>query len=799
MNCGRNFVLTLAALTAWNAANAETLLTENGEPRAVILVETDQPKSQRAATELQKYIRLMSGAELPLIAEGEPLPANPGTTVLIGHTDRAKKLGVRIPSGYDPTPRPDVFEEEGFVLKTIKNEVAAAGNNDGPYHGTEYAVYALLCSLGCRWYFPGDWGEIIPKRATIKLENLDLREKPDFAQRSVSLGGWLPVSREERAEYNEWKLRVGMTVDRVYPVAGDGFLATLVNPNEYYKDHPEWYAMNQAGERHLHPRANGTYYDRHTMLCLSNEEMFAEAVKNAKLAFAGEKKMSIVGSNGLDISPPDGVPYCYCENCKAQSQNFNYPGYAHRTFQSEEFFGFAAKLAHEFPDKFVATMAYSLREIVPQGVDLPKNVSVMVAPISCDVLHPNDSKLWRRRDFVRNLRRWRAKSDHITIYDYNPGLLLGSWVPERDAENFAINAPIYREIGIKGFNSEGRKAFMQTWISYYVRARFLWDADSDLEAIKADFYPTFFGKQAGPHIRAWWDACSEALVRDPMQAHEDWLINHIYTQEFVRSIQKHIDAAKAAESTPEQKQRIDAVALIADHLLAFSEMNDAERNTDYAKAAAAAERMYQREVELHEIYQYFHEYRNEDHGRRSYFPGGRSVHFKELAAKTNGESGVLVAPIPLEASFARDPFNEGIVGGWQDVDFDDSAWETRDTYITWDQQEEPLDEAGHDYDGYGWYRFSFDLPADLKGKSVSIYCGGIINEGWLWANGKYAGHKPHEIWWNSLKHPFEVDVTGQVEFGKKNTIAIRVWNDAEIGGLYRRGFIWAGDLPKSGE
>jgi len=31
-----------------------------------------------------------------------------------------------------------------------------AGNNDGPYHGTEYAVYDFLRSLGIRWYMPGE-------------------------------------------------------------------------------------------------------------------------------------------------------------------------------------------------------------------------------------------------------------------------------------------------------------------------------------------------------------------------------------------------------------------------------------------------------------------------------------------------------------------------------------------------------------------------------------------------------------------------------------------------------------------
>lgn len=45
--------------------------------------------------------------------------------------------------------------------------------------------------------------------------------------------------------------------------------------------------------------------------------------------------------------------------------------------------------------------------------------------------------------------------------------------PDRLTNYFGINAPLYREIGIKGFKAEGRKAFMQTWTSYYARAKLL--------------------------------------------------------------------------------------------------------------------------------------------------------------------------------------------------------------------------------------------------------------------------------------------------------------------------------------
>jgi len=771
------------------AAAKGTVIVQDGRPRATIVVQPDEPKARQAAEAIQLYVRKMSGAELPIVVEGAPAGEEPGTLILVGHTAAAERLGVQIPSGYDASVHDDAFEEEGYVLKTLGNAIVVGGNNDGPYKGTIYAAYALLERLGCRWYFPGEWGEIVPKRDTVVVPPLDVVSRPDFPVRWIGLSGWVPCSAEERRLYNEWAVKVGFNPARMYPTVGDGFLACLLDPNEYFDEHPEYYAMDESGKRHAGKLPGGRYYDRTTMLCLSNPDVFTESVKNLRAAFAGRKRLGNVSPNGFGISPPDGTPYCYCPACRKASQNFRYPRYFDRTYQSEEFFGFAARLAREFPDKYVATMAYSLREMVPQGVDIPRNLMVMYAPIACDVLHPNDSHLWRRRDFVRNLKAWRERTPHITIYDYNPGFLTGMWVPERDVANMAVNARIYRDIDIKGMRREGRKAFMQTWISYYATAKLLWDADTDVEALKRDFYTTFFGPQAGPHVQAWWDECEEALYNSPMQAHEDFLVNHIYTLDFARRIQRHVEAARACKMTPEQRARFDAFSLIADHFMACAEMYEAEKNLDYAAASAAAQRMIDLENKLSSIYSFFITV-GPDWDRRPYFAGGRKALFDRLAAMTDGTKGVMVAPLPLEMKFRRDPFNEGVIGGWYRMDFDDSDWGTENTFYFWEQQDPPLDEAGHHYDGYGWYRATFEVPAEMAGREFRFWCGGTVNEGWVWINGRYAGHQPRKLWW-SHPHDFEMDITDLVRPGERNLIAIRVWKDPDIGGMLRRGFIWS--------
>lgn len=802
-------VLLAVAVPCATAAAADLTLVQNGRPNAVIVVPPEPPappppanpkarvppvaksKWLRAAEAIQTYVEKMSGARLPIVTEGQPDETGMPVTIAVGHTRLAAAKGVKVPSGFkEVVGDPRVFEEEGFVIKTLGELVVVGGNSDGPYQGTLYAAYEFLERLGCRWYFPGDWGEVVPERQTVVFPETDLLSRPDFPIRQVSIGGWIPSTREERQQYDEWARKIKWTSEAFYPGCGDGFLAYLLPPNEYFESHPEFYALGKDGQPSVGRHRTLKYYENTTMLNLSNPDVFAESVKNLQAAFAGTGTSNvrrIVAPNGFGISPPDGAAFDHRPESRALNQNFDYPAYIHHPQTSEEFFGFAARLAREFPGKWVSTMAYAGREMPPQGVTLPPNVKVNYAPISSCVLHAGDDpSCWRRNETIAILRQWLKLTPHVDMYDYNPGFLLGSFVPERDVANFAINAKIYKQLGMKGLRSEGRKAFMQTWISYYVRGKLMWDVDADVAAIKRDFYTTFFGADAGPHVQAWWDACEAALGATTMHCHEDWLVNHIYTVPFTTRIRAHVEAARKSAMTPKQRGRFDAFALIADHLEAFAAMEEAEMNLDYAEAARQALRCEADKLKLIQTYSFFM-----GDVKRPDFTNGRAILYTNLAARTSGSAGTRVAAVPLAAKFRRDRFNEGVIGEWYLPSHDDQAWETKNTFYTWDAQDPPEDDKGHDYDGYGWYRFTVDVPRQQVGKPLKLYLGGVINEGWVWINGQYAGHRGWHLWWAGRgRLEMEVDATGKVKAGP-NVVTVRVWNNAEIGGMLRRGFLWA--------
>lgn len=775
----------LALSLGASVLNAAPLtIVENGQPKAVIVVAPKDPKAEKAAAAIQKYVEKISGAKLPIAKEGDAV-AQP-ISILVGHTAAASKLGVKIPSGFNPAIRPNAFDEEGFVLKTSGQNLVIGGNSDGPFQGTVYAAYDLLERLGCRWYFPGAWGEVLPEQKTIVVPDLDVTSKPDFVLRENNLGGWFPSTPEEAAAFGDWEDKIKYTRGPVfYPTVGDGFLGYLLPPKEFKAIDPKLYSMNKSGSREQ-PETflNGV------MLSLWYPKTFELAVKNLKEAFAGNSKSeikSIISKNGFGISPPDGAAFDYDPDAKKTNQNFNYPTYVDHPMTSEEFFAFAAKLAREFPDKWVATMSYAGREMPPQGVSIPPNMAVMYAPIATCVLHNcEDKSCWRRAETMSMVRQWCTLTPHVYMYDYNPGLLLGSFVPECDMANFAVNARIYKKFGMKGYQTEGRKTFMITWLSFYMRGKVMWNVNTDVEALKKDFYNTFFGPEAGPLVQRWWDDCEKEMAASTMHCHEDWLVDHIYNVEFTRKIHKYVEEASRAKMTPKQKERFQAFALIADHLEGYAERNEAEKNLDYPKAIQQAQRMEDDVAKLIAINSFFM-------GKSEHpdFNIGWKKRFETLLKMTNGTDGKLVAKVPLEAKFKRDLYNGGVIAEWYLPKFDDSKWETKNTFHTWDAQDKPEDAEGHDYDGYGWYRFNVDIPADMVNKPLKLHLGGVINEGWVWANGNYIGHRPWLLWWAG-REPLEMDVdlTGKVKAGP-NTIAVRVWNSNELGGLLRRGFVWS--------
>jgi beta-galactosidase len=136
-------------------------------------------------------------------------------------------------------------------------------------------------------------------------------------------------------------------------------------------------------------------------------------------------------------------------------------------------------------------------------------------------------------------------------------------------------------------------------------------------------------------------------------------------------------------------------------------------------------------------------------------------------------------PAPLRA--ADRPASEGesrlsLDGPWRfttDVAQDDARWAPIAVPGNW----ETLNEYAT-YKGVGWYRRTFDVPADWKGKHVRLRFEAVNDTARVWVNGVDLGEHSGGF------TPFEFDVTGALKYGQGNRITVSADN------TYRRGAWW---------
>ncbi len=112
------------------------------------------------------------------------------------------------------------------------------------------------------------------------------------------------------------------------------------------------------------------------------------------------------------------------------------------------------------------------------------------------------------------------------------------------------------------------------------------------------------------------------------------------------------------------------------------------------------------------------------------------------------------------------------------VNFDDSDWENIQLPHDWSIKTTiSKGNAGPGWmagamgfmaGGTGWYRKEFTVPANSKGKQVSIMFDGVYHQSDVYINGKHLGFHPYGY------SSFEYDLTPYLNYGEKNTISVKV-------------------------
>ena len=123
-------------------------------------------------------------------------------------------------------------------------------------------------------------------------------------------------------------------------------------------------------------------------------------------------------------------------------------------------------------------------------------------------------------------------------------------------------------------------------------------------------------------------------------------------------------------------------------------------------------------------------------------------------------------------------------------DYDDSVWRLLNLPHDW-AIEGPFDQAlpGETgklpWQGVGWYRKTFALPASDAGRQITLEIDGAMSHSAVWLNGRFVGGWPYGY------TSFQLDLTPYAKPGENNTLAIRLDNPPQSsrwypgGGIYR--------------
>ncbi len=321
-----------------------------------------------ASTELQSYIKQISGVEIPIVTDAT---APVEKEIVVGKTNREA----------DGEFDRDELGSDGLIIKTNGQKLFLVG---GEQRGTLYAVYEFLESyLGCRFY-SSDF-EVVPTTTAISLDQIaedkqipsfDTREtlwadyanNPAFAVKRKINGRKFGTIPEELGGSKIWGAGIGHT------------LGSLTNTP--YESQP----------------------------CLTDETNYQTALATLRAWMAGTPNASYIS-----VSMNDNHNLCYCDNCSAlMNKHGSYAG-VNLTFVNR----LAEEIKDEYPNVLIHTFAYFENRIVPTGIEPADNVMVELCSIEQCFSHPlEECSDYSGESFVDLLKGWAAISDTLAIWDY---------------------------------------------------------------------------------------------------------------------------------------------------------------------------------------------------------------------------------------------------------------------------------------------------------------------------------------------------------------------------------------------
>ena len=507
----------------------EVIICSDSVPQARIVVSAHPTEIERhSSVVLQDYLHRVTGATYQIVTDESAPQAN---DINIGKVNRPEIANINF----------EELAQDGYIIRTENNRLTIAG---GSQKGTLYGVYGFLEKyLGCRKFT--STCSVVPSQLSVEVSNVDVKEIPVFNYREIlykdayqpEFADWHGLGKHQKDAYGdgEWGSWCHTTF-------------SLVPPSEYGTKHPEYYSLIN-GKRVF--TKNGKVQGD---ICWSHPEVFKIAAKNLE-GWIKKNPDALYWS----VSQQDNEQYCRCPLCqKAYDETGSTQG---------TILPFINKMAKRFPDKTVSTLAYWYSTRPPKGINVEKNVNVML----CNIQTPRHKPIPEcDSTFTADIKAWHQIHDNFIIWDYV--IQFSNLIaPFPNLRTLQPNLQFLHKNGVKAMFEQGNRETGGEFceLKTYVLAKLLWNPYQDVNALIDDFLHGFYGPACN-YVREYIDTMHDSMEESGAKLsifgrpwdHKDTFLSEAMIEKYYAILYK---AEEAVKDYPEFLSRVHAVKLQVDY------------------------------------------------------------------------------------------------------------------------------------------------------------------------------------------------------------------------------------------
>lgn len=767
---------------------ADVALYKQGKPVASIVVmgplEEDVPQTktrgqgvvnvsrQLVVEELNSHFEKLFGQRLPVVVMDQPRPFD-GPAILLG------ELAVDTPVTQTSSAK------EGFRIRTAGNQVMINAESD---QGLLWGSYHLLRTLGYEWVMPGDIGVVLPeaKEGMLIVPEMDQSKAPDFLIRRIFFTGIRQNAQEHVPRQQEWQRRQygAFNPHPATETAGHNWDRITRKYKKVFDANPEMYALVR--------QADGTFKRQGPQLESTHPqviELFKQEIREmfAKNNWPSDKAV------GVPIGPADGLGYSQSTESRLAGTDRIDPNAGEQ--DTTDLVVLLANtilkdLEDEFPNLYLGYYVYSTHAEYPARYTPHPRVVPIFAPINYSRFHgigDTNSKTWP--SYADVVRQWAALSDmqgNPLLYRGYSWNIADNYLPFIKAHVWGDEIPFYKKHNFIGATVQGVKAWNIQGPSDYVLMHLLFDSSQDWHKLLANYCDKAYG-QGGPAMLSYYDRLTRKLRDSGIESGSYHAYPLIFDQQYLKIAQADLDKARDMAKLPNEKTRVEYVAMSHHSLKLFLAFDGAVKAFDFAQAHTNYKAMQDHWQAMYDV--------NPDLAcelGRAYLKRFME-RFAREAEQFSTEPYKIVYRIPEQLPTLFDPTVSGHANHYFAPDLNDAHYlKTRTWSSTWDVQGlSPIKR------GAVWYRVRFTLPKSTGDQPVGLFLGSFEDEARVYLNGQFVGTSGRRF-----SIPAQYDLTDFIKPDQENLLAIQVVknlniNELGLGGLIRPSFIFTGPrLPE---